>query len=162
MPMNWNQDVKRAAKDLCGMTFTYFDKGAPYSGVITETRGWTAKEGPRRELFLEPPGTIVLWRCYGGHITNIAAHPYGKDGIIGIGEVQVGSERLGPNRFTEEFKLKEMNGYRITKTRGSGIYIAETPGLDAQGLCVTNVLDERKHPDNMVARWRLEKKLSLR
>ncbi|MBI4181448.1 MAG: hypothetical protein HY520_00570 [Candidatus Aenigmarchaeota archaeon] len=154
--MDWEQDVRTVAKQLCGRTFCHYTgEGALYQGLITETCGYSALEGRRENLFHEAPGTIVLWPYRGRMITNIAAHEYEGSGLVEIRRVMQGDELLGPLAFTAAFQLEGLDGVRIRKT-GGGVYVAETPGLREQGWRVADVLKKESHPHHRVAHWLLE------
>lgn len=158
MPVDWNQHVKKASKALCGITLVNFDEdGNVYQGVIAETCGYVTNGGKKDYLFREPPGTIVLWSYRGGMITNIAAHEYEGSGLVEIRKVIQGDYELGPLNFTLAFRLTGKHGQRIRKTKGSGIYLVETPGLSEQGWHTDDVLNKEDHPEHRVAHWKLIK-----
>jgi len=71
--------------------------------------------------------------------------------------VLVGEEEVGPLSFTKDFKLAKMDGTRVRRTPGTGIYIVETPGLEEQRLKPVDVLNKVDHPPHRVAHWKLEK-----
>lgn len=157
MPMDWNRPVSEAARELCGKTFVHVDADrSVYRGIVYETCGYAAKEGKKRELFFEAPGTVILWPYRFGKITNVAAHEYNGSGLVEIRSVLADGEEIGPLKFTKEFHLDGKNSYRIRKAEGSGIYVAETP--DLEGLQPVSILDEQPHPGHRIAHWRLRKK----